>query len=316
MTTPPYEFADLRLDVGQRRVWCGAEQISLTRRTFALLRLLVERAPNLVSHAEITDYVWGPRRVVTPENLAQHVSMLRRALGDDAAAPRYIEVIRGEGYRLVPGVRVGTGEAPPTEPRTVRFTRSARFLALGTAALAAVTVIVIAMLRPDPGAALFGGDDLRPLPSAADNLVRELVHGGEGHEGPTFDPSRAPPQSRQAYDLYLEAIEWMGQPVDGAYAQARRLLEDAVRLEPDFAHAYAMAAWLHARSLIHTTNQNADSNSDPLAVERLVVENVERALALDPGLGRAYIPLADLYESAWRWDEARDAYLKAEALTP
>jgi DNA-binding winged helix-turn-helix (wHTH) protein len=82
-----YEFADLRLDTGQRRIWRGDAVLPLTRQTFALLEMLVEQAPNLVTHAAITDRVWGPRRIVTPENLSQHLRMLRRALGDDAAKP-------------------------------------------------------------------------------------------------------------------------------------------------------------------------------------------------------------------------------------
>jgi len=123
--TPPaaaspqrYHFADLTLDVGQRRLWRGKETISLTKLTFSLLRVLVETAPNLVTHDEVADKVWGPRRTVTPENLAQHITILRRTLGDDAAQPRYIEAVRGQGYRLIPDVETGTIEpAPPVDGR-------------------------------------------------------------------------------------------------------------------------------------------------------------------------------------------------------
>jgi TolB-like protein/DNA-binding winged helix-turn-helix (wHTH) protein len=103
---PRYEFADLVFDVGQHRLWRAGETVSLTKLMFAFLRVLVEAAPNLVTRDELASKVWGPRRIVTPENLAQHAMMLRRALHDDAAQPRYIEAVRGEGYRLVPSVRV------------------------------------------------------------------------------------------------------------------------------------------------------------------------------------------------------------------
>jgi TolB-like protein len=43
---------------------------------------------------------------VTPETLGQRVLLLRRALGDDAGNPRYLRVIRGQGYQLVPPVKV------------------------------------------------------------------------------------------------------------------------------------------------------------------------------------------------------------------
>ena len=113
-TSPPrYRFADLTLDIGQRRLTRGQESLPLSKLTFALLRVLVETAPNMVPHAELAEKVWGPRRIVTPESLAKGVMRLREALGDDAGEPRYVEGLRGQGYRLMPAVeRVGA-----TEPR-------------------------------------------------------------------------------------------------------------------------------------------------------------------------------------------------------
>ena len=95
-----YVFEDVVLDTGQRRVWLHDDVLPLSKLTFDLLLLLAQRAPNLVSHAEAAQKVWGPRRVVTPETLAQTVLRLRHRLGDSAASPRYIESVRGEGYRL------------------------------------------------------------------------------------------------------------------------------------------------------------------------------------------------------------------------
>jgi TolB-like protein/DNA-binding winged helix-turn-helix (wHTH) protein len=104
VSPPCYRFADLTLDVGQRRLSRGDETIALSKLTFALLRVLVEAAPNVVTHTELAEKVWGPRRVVTPENLAKRVMRLREALGDRADAPRYVEGLRGQGYRLIPAV--------------------------------------------------------------------------------------------------------------------------------------------------------------------------------------------------------------------
>ncbi len=84
----------------------GHEELPLSKLTFALLRALVEAAPNLVSQVELADRVWGPRRVVTPENLAKRVMRLREALGDQAGEPRYVEGLRGQGYRLIPRVEL------------------------------------------------------------------------------------------------------------------------------------------------------------------------------------------------------------------
>jgi Tfp pilus assembly protein PilF len=108
----------------------------------------------------------------------------------------------------------------------------------------------------------------------------------------------------------------MGRPAAGNYAEASALLERALEAEPDFAHAYVMKAWLLARSQIHTTYQTSGRRQSAAAIEQNVADYAAHALRLDPGLGRAYLPLADLYETAWRWSEADEAYAKALDLSP
>jgi DNA-binding winged helix-turn-helix (wHTH) protein/Tol biopolymer transport system component len=103
-TSRRYRFADLALDVGQRRVRRGSEIIPLSKLSFDLLRVLADNAPNVVPHEQLASQAWGPRRIVTPENLAKRVMLLRQALGDHADDSRYIEGVRGHGYRLIPDV--------------------------------------------------------------------------------------------------------------------------------------------------------------------------------------------------------------------
>lgn len=150
-----YRFDDLTLDVGQCKVWREGSAIPLSKLTFDLLRALVEAAPKLVTHDELAQHVWGPRRIVTPENLAQRLMLLRQAIGDPADRPRYIEGVRGHGYRLIPRVLVETEPAandasraqgssdtpaPPAreaEPRRRTSTRRLYAAAIVGAALAA-----------------------------------------------------------------------------------------------------------------------------------------------------------------------------------
>ena len=139
-----YRFADLTIDVGQRRLLRAGEEIALSKLSYELMRVLVEAAPNLVTHEQLAAKVWGPRRIVTPENLAKRVMMLRQALGDHADAPRYIEGVRGQGYRLVPEVEVVDSmprTEPPSEPR------SRRRLSYVLGALAVVALGLVAFER-------------------------------------------------------------------------------------------------------------------------------------------------------------------------
>ena len=100
-----FEFADLALDARQRAVFRGLQRIALPKLTFDLLLALLEAAPVVLSHDELAERVWRGR-LVTPETLNQRVLLLRRALGDDAGSPRYLRVVRGQGYQMVPPVRV------------------------------------------------------------------------------------------------------------------------------------------------------------------------------------------------------------------
>src|SRR5688572_17371915 len=98
-----YRFADLTLDVGRRRVTRNGEALHLGKLTYEMLVALVEAAPNVVTQDQLADRVWSGR-FATPETVAQRVKLLRSALDDDTSHPRYIEVQRGQGYRLIPPV--------------------------------------------------------------------------------------------------------------------------------------------------------------------------------------------------------------------
>ena len=101
-----YEFSDLALDLERRLLTRGGQPIKLTKLSFKVLQALVQAAPALISHDDLIDQVWGPKRVITPDNLSQRMKTLRQSLGDDPNQPIYIEGVRGEGYRLVPDVKI------------------------------------------------------------------------------------------------------------------------------------------------------------------------------------------------------------------
>ena len=95
----PVAVGDLRLDPGARRVWRGAEEITLTTREFDVLEFLVRRAGQAVSKAEIVSGVWdddfeGDRNIVEV-----YVGRLRRKV-DEPFGRATIETLRGTGYRL------------------------------------------------------------------------------------------------------------------------------------------------------------------------------------------------------------------------
>lgn len=104
-TAPRYRAGDLLIDLGRQRVTRADEVIALPKLSFNLLVVLVSAAPNLVSSEALLVQVW-PKAVVSPETLSQRVKLLRDALGDDPRNPRYIEGLRGRGYRWAPRVEI------------------------------------------------------------------------------------------------------------------------------------------------------------------------------------------------------------------
>src|SRR5215469_17694003 len=95
-----YQVDDLSIDLAPRRVRRAGTVIRLQALSFDLLVTLVRAAPNLVSFDQLNERVW-PGLVITPETIVQRVKLVRDALGDDPQAPRYIEGVRGRGYRMV-----------------------------------------------------------------------------------------------------------------------------------------------------------------------------------------------------------------------
>ena len=90
----------VRLDPEARRVWVDGAEIALTTKEFELLRLLLQEAGSVVPRERIMREVWQTDWWGSSKTLDMHVSWLRRKLGDDAAAPRYIATVRGVGLRF------------------------------------------------------------------------------------------------------------------------------------------------------------------------------------------------------------------------
>ena len=106
-----YEFGPYRLDVGQRVLTRTGEAVSLTPKATEILTLLVVNAGQLVGKDELLKQVW-PDTFVEESNLTQNIFLLRRILGDERPAPRYIETVVRRGYRFIANVRVIGGVEP------------------------------------------------------------------------------------------------------------------------------------------------------------------------------------------------------------
>ncbi|AZM57986.1 DNA-binding response regulator [Streptomyces sp. WAC 01529] len=95
---PPVHYVgDLEVDTARRHVHRGGVLLTLTSREFAVLEVLVARADQAVSRAELIASCWDEMAQPQSNVLEVLVSQLRRKLGD----PPLIRTVRGVGYRLV-----------------------------------------------------------------------------------------------------------------------------------------------------------------------------------------------------------------------
>jgi DNA-binding winged helix-turn-helix (wHTH) protein/Flp pilus assembly protein TadD len=133
-TTPPervrFGAFELDLSTGELRSTEAPEpnnKVVLREQLFQVLRMLVEREGKIVTREEIKSRLWADDTVVDfDHSINATIKALRRALGDSADNPRYIETLGRRGYRLMPAVEypesapgMTTGEVP-AEPHPAR----------------------------------------------------------------------------------------------------------------------------------------------------------------------------------------------------
>src|SRR5215510_14983290 len=93
-------FPPFHLDLTNEQLWQGTQQLPLRPKPFALLRYLVENPGRLVTKEELLQAVW-PKTYVSEGLLSTYIRDLRAVLGDDPAAPRFIETVVRRGYRFI-----------------------------------------------------------------------------------------------------------------------------------------------------------------------------------------------------------------------
>lgn len=93
-------LGDLVVDPVSRTVTVGERPVELTKTEFDLLDALASSPGLTLSRGQLVDRVWGPSWYGDDHVVDVHMSKLRRKLGDDPRSPRYIETVRGFGFRI------------------------------------------------------------------------------------------------------------------------------------------------------------------------------------------------------------------------
>jgi DNA-binding winged helix-turn-helix (wHTH) protein len=111
-------FGRFRLDPANERLWLGEQPVALRPKPFAVLKYLIEHCGELVTKQQLLDSIW-PSTFVTDAVLKDSIRQVREALGDDAAAPQYVETAHRRGYRFI--AQLSEPEpAPAASPAAMR----------------------------------------------------------------------------------------------------------------------------------------------------------------------------------------------------
>jgi two-component system, OmpR family, alkaline phosphatase synthesis response regulator PhoP len=95
-----FHFGDVEVDFERSEVIRAGQRIALAGKEIQLLRYLVDHRERVVPRDEILQKVWEYRSEVTSRTIDVHVAWLRQKLEQDPQFPKYIQTIRGRGYRF------------------------------------------------------------------------------------------------------------------------------------------------------------------------------------------------------------------------
>lgn len=97
----PIAVGALTLDPATHEVSVDGTPVALTAKEFELLHALVRQPGVVLTRQQLLEAAWGFAEYVDERGVDVHIRHIREKLGDDASEPRFIETLRGVGYRAV-----------------------------------------------------------------------------------------------------------------------------------------------------------------------------------------------------------------------
>src|SRR6185369_4597137 len=104
-----YRFGEFTVDGVQKVLMHKSKPVALAPKVFDTLLILVGSSGKIVEKEELMNRLW-PDTFVEESNLTFNIQQLRKALGDNARKPIYIETIARRGYRFIANVEEVLGD--------------------------------------------------------------------------------------------------------------------------------------------------------------------------------------------------------------
>ena len=98
--TPGIMIGDLLIDIDSHEIKLAGKPVELTLKEFDLLRVLAENRGRVMTRDQLLDKVWGFEYIGETRTVDVHVRYLRKKLGDEDNEGKYIQTVRGIGYKM------------------------------------------------------------------------------------------------------------------------------------------------------------------------------------------------------------------------
>ncbi|HEX8068797.1 MAG TPA: winged helix-turn-helix domain-containing protein [Pyrinomonadaceae bacterium] len=313
--SPVYEFGPFRLDAQRHILLRGDEHVALAPKVLETLLVLVRSAGRVLNKSELIAEVW-PDTFVEESNLAQHIFVLRKVLGEEKNEHRFIVTVPGAGYRFVAPVKVSgatpkaaqTDETPDSWPpaslavlpfKTIPAAAGDEVLGLGLAdaLIMKLSGLRLVKVRPTTAVLRYAGPGHEPLAAGRELGVDALLDGYYQRYGEQLRVSVQIIRVRDGVTLWAAKFD---ESFTNFFAIQDSVSEHVVReLELELSGAErrhlrknytdspeAFRAYIKGR---YFWNRRTPEGL------RKGLEYCQQAVALDPTYAAAYVGLADTY---------------------
>ena len=97
-----YESKSLKVDFERHEVLVDGKEVDLTLKEFELLQILIKNKGKILNREVLLDKIWGYEYIGETRTVDVHIRYLRKKIEKDDKNPKFIQTIRGVGYRFNP----------------------------------------------------------------------------------------------------------------------------------------------------------------------------------------------------------------------
>lgn len=95
-----FRFGKVSVDFGKSECVRGGKPVSLAAKEIDLLRFLIHKRGQILTREAILSQVWKEQKFITARTVDVHIAWLRQKLEENPEAPKFIQTVRGAGYRF------------------------------------------------------------------------------------------------------------------------------------------------------------------------------------------------------------------------